>query len=91
MWGGVTGSVYGALQWDPCGVHRICSVYQAFGLVIFFTHFECLHRLGALGRDPCGVYSVSSFLLGTGVGHLWHFSAFVVYMRGAGWSFYFIY
>ena len=41
--------------------------------------------------DPCGVYSVSSFLLGIGVRHLWHFSAFVVYMRDAGWSFYFIY
>ena len=44
-----------------------------------------------MGRDPCGVYSVSSFLLGIGVGHLWRFSAFVVYMRDAGWSFYFIY
>jgi len=43
-----------------------------------------------LGQDPCGVYSVSSFLLGIGVGHLWHFSAFVVFMRHAGWSFYFI-
>ena len=31
------------------------------------------------------------FLLGIGVGHLWGFSAFVVYMRDAGWSFYFIY
>ena len=44
-----------------------------------------------MGRDPCGVYSVSSFLLGIGVGHLWRFSAFVVYLRDAGWSFYFIY
>ena len=43
-----------------------------------------------MGRDPCGVYSVSSFLLGIGVGHLWRFSAFVVYMRDARWSFYFI-
>ena len=43
-----------------------------------------------MGRDPCGVYSVSSFFLGNGVGQLWRFSAFVVYMRDAGWSFYFI-
>ena len=39
MWRGVRGSVYGALRWDPCGVHSICSVYQAFGLVIFFFFF----------------------------------------------------
>ena len=44
-----------------------------------------------MGWDPCGVYSVSSFLLGIGVGHWWRFSAFVVFMRDAGWSFYFIY
>ena len=43
-----------------------------------------------MGRDPCGVYSVGSFFLGNGVGQLWRFSAFVVYMRDAGWSFYFI-
>ena len=30
------------------------------------------------------------FLLGIGVGHLGHFSAFVVFMRDARWSFYFI-
>ena len=41
-------------------------------------------------RDPCSVYSVGSFFLGNGVGQLWRFSAFVVYMRDAGWSFYFI-
>ena len=38
-----------------------------------------------------GTLVVSSFLLGTGVGHWWRFSAFVVFMRDAGWSFYFIY
>ena len=46
---------------------------------------------GALGWDPCGVYSVSRFLLGIGVGRLWRFSAFVAFMRHAGWSVYFIY
>ena len=44
-----------------------------------------------MGRDSCGVYSVSRFLLGIGVGHLWRFSAFVAFMRHAGWSVYFIY
>ena len=94
MWRGVACSVYGALWWDPSGVHSICNVYQAFGLVFFFFFLpisSVRSVLGALGRDPCGVYSVSSFLLGIGVGHLWRFSAFVVYMRDAGWSFYFIY
>ena len=46
---------------------------------------------GALGWDPYGVYSVSRFLLGIGVGRLWRFSAFVAFMRHAGWSVYFIY
>ena len=32
----------------------------------------------------------SSFLLGIGFGHFWHVSAFVLFMRLAGWSFYFI-
>ena len=31
------------------------------------------------------------FLLGIGVGRLWRFSAFVAFMRHAGWSVYFIY
>ena len=51
-WRGVSCSVYGALGWDPCGVHSICSVYQAFGLVIFFAHFECLQQLGGFGAGP---------------------------------------
>ena len=46
---------------------------------------------GALGWDSCGVYRVSRFLLGIGVGRLWRFSAFVAFMRHAGWSVYFIY
>ena len=31
------------------------------------------------------------FVLGIGVGRLWRFSAFVAFMRHAGWSVYFIY
>ena len=31
---GVACSVYGALGWGLCGVHSVCSVYEAFGLVL---------------------------------------------------------
>ena len=48
-WRGVSCSVYGALWWDPCGVHSICSVYQAFGLVIF-----CPFRVFAAVREHWG-------------------------------------
>ena len=40
-WRGVSCSVYGALGWGPCGVHSVCSVYEAFGLVAFLWHLEC--------------------------------------------------
>ena len=33
-WRGVACSVYGALGWGLCGVHSVCSVYEAFGLVL---------------------------------------------------------
>ena len=32
----------GALGWGPCGVHSVCGVYEAFGLVVFLWHSECL-------------------------------------------------
>ena len=48
-WRGVSCSVYGALGWDPCGVHSICSVYQAFGLVIL-----CPFRVFAAVRGLWG-------------------------------------
>ena len=41
-WRGVECSVYGALGWGTCGVHSVCSVYEAFGLVAFLWHLECL-------------------------------------------------
>ena len=68
------------------------------GLFILFVYFilffwcgVTFSVYGALGWDPYGVYSVSRFLLGIGVGRLWRFSAFVAFMRHAGWSIYFIY
>ena len=68
------------------------------GLFILFVYFilffwcgVAFSVYGALGWDPYGVYSVSRFLLGIGVGRLWRFSAFVAFMRHAGWSVYFIY
>ena len=33
-WRSVACSVYGALAWDPCGVHNVCSVHEAFGLAL---------------------------------------------------------
>ena len=68
------------------------------GLFILFVYFilffwcgVAFSVYGALVWDPYGVYSVSRFLLGIGVGRLWRFSAFVAFMRHAGWSVYFIY
>ena len=34
-WRSVASSVYGASGWDPCDVHNVCSVYKAFGQVVF--------------------------------------------------------
>ena len=65
------------------------------GLFILFIYLflrgVAFSIYGALGWDSCGVYRVSRFLLGIGVGRLWRFSAFVAFMRHAGWSVYFIY
>ena len=79
----------------------VCSVYEGCRLVFLFYLFIFIYFFawrgvassvyGALGWDPCGVYSVSRFLLGIGVGRLWPLSAFVAFMRDAGWSIYFIY
>ena len=77
----------------------VCSVYEGCTLVFLFYSFIYLFLrgvafsiYGALGWDSCGVYRVSRFLLGIGVGRLWRFSAFVAFMRHAGWSVYlFIY
>ena len=75
----------------------VCSVYEGCTLVFLFYSFIYLFLrgvafsiYGALGWDSCGVYRVSRFLLGIGVGRLWRFSAFVAFMRHAGWSVYFI-
>ena len=84
---------------EVCGVHNVCNVSEAFSLVFLFYSFIYLFLrgvafsiYGALGWDSCGVYRVSRFLLGIGVGRLWRFSAFVAFMRHAGWSVYlFIY
>ena len=34
VWRSVACSVYGALGWDPCGVHHVFSVDEEFGLVV---------------------------------------------------------
>ena len=40
-------SVYGALGWNLCGSHSVCSAHEAFGLVRFHGAFRVP---GALGR-----------------------------------------
>ena len=75
----------------------VCSVYEGCRLVFLsYLFIFCVawrgvacSVYGALGWDPCSVLVV--FVLGIGVGRLWRFSAFVAFMRHAGWSVYFIY
>ena len=57
-WRGVSCSVYGALGWDPCGVHSICSVYQAFGLVIFFCPFRVFAAVRGLWGGTLVAFTV---------------------------------
>ena len=52
------GSVYGALRWDPCGVHSNCSVYQAFGLVIFFCPFRVFAAVRGLWGGTLVAFTV---------------------------------
>ena len=56
-----------------CSVYEGCRLVFLFYLFIFFLRGVACNVYGALGWDPCGVYSVSRFLLGIGVGRLWHF------------------
>ena len=77
-----------------CSVHEGCRLVFFYFIHLFYFIFwrgVAFSVYGALGWDPYGVYSVSRFLLGIGVGRLWRFSAFVAFMRHAGWSVYFIY
>ena len=55
-----------------------CGVYSVSSFLFFFYFFLFF------------LFLFFYFLLGIGVGHLGHFSAFVVFMRDARWSFYFI-
>ena len=70
---GMVCSVYGALGWDPCGIHSVCSTYDAFGLV----HFHGAFRVsGALGQGPLW-HSQPLYCLGSvGVGRFVAFTAF---------------
>ena len=45
---------------DVRQVHSVCSVYEAFGPVIFVAFSVFCSVYGALGLDRCGVYRVSS-------------------------------
>ena len=56
-WSGLVCSVYGALGWDPCGVHSVCKVYEALGLDVcgIFTAFVAFmgHCAVRLARGSC--------------------------------------
>ena len=45
---------------DVCEFHSVCSVYEAFGPVVFCGVQSVCSVYGTLGMDPCGVYSISS-------------------------------
>ena len=75
--------------------------FTAFAAVIrrlgwsFFCPFRVFAAVRGLWGGTLVAFTVLVvffffFLLGIGVGHLWHFSAFVVFMRDARWSFYFL-
>ena len=43
-------SIYGALGWNLCGSHSVCSAHEAFGLVRF--HGAALECPGLWGGGP---------------------------------------
>ena len=45
------------LGWTFVAFTAVCSIYEAFGLVVLW-HLCSIY--GALGLDPCGVYSINS-------------------------------
>ena len=90
-------SVYGALGWNLCGSHSVCSAHEAFGLVCFHGAFRVP---GALGRGAlvaftalvlfrkcwgwmfCGFHS--SCGVQAGPPFLWRFRVLVVFMGHYG-------
>ena len=49
-WHGVAWRIvfYGALGWDPCGVHSICSIYEALGVGRLWHFYSICSIYGAL-------------------------------------------
>ena len=68
---------------DVCGVHSACSVYEAFGWVVFVAFRAIVAFMGRWGWTfvACTVFLLFMECLG------W---TFVVFMRRSGWSFLFI-
>ena len=84
-WRGVACSVYGALGWGPCGIHSVCNVYEAFGLVAFFVAFRVFVTF--MGHWGGTLVAFTVFLLFM---ECWGwtfvaFTAFVVSIRPSGW------
>ena len=90
-------SVYGALGWNLCGSHSVCSAHEAFGLVRFHGAFRVP---GALGRGALVAFTVlvlfrkcwgwmfcgfhSSCGVQAGPPFLWRFRVLVVFMGHYG-------
>ena len=79
----------------------VCSVYEGCRLVFLsYLFIFCVAWrgvalrvafMGHWGGTLVAFTVLVVFVLGIGVGRLWRFSAFVAFMRHAGWSVYFIY
>ena len=84
-WGGtlvaftVLVGFYWALGWGPCGVHSICSVYEACRLVcLLYLFIFCVVWRGVALRVE---------FMGHWGGALVVYTAFVASIRRSGWSF----
>ena len=64
---------YGMFELDVCGVHSVCSIYEAFGLIVFVAFRVFVAYMGHWGGtvvaftvlavfmlNVCGVHSVCS-------------------------------
>ena len=75
-------SIYGALGWNLCGIHSVCSAYEAFGLVCFHGAFRV-----------SGVFGVGALVAFTAFVLFrkcwgWMFLWLSLHLRRSGWSFF---
>ena len=66
--------VNGVLGIDACWVYSVCSVYEAFGLIVFVAF------MGHWSWTLVAFLQCWQCLWGIGVGRLWRFTTFVAFM-----------